>query len=78
MALREFVYRSAGVAGPDNFHRRMRFMDTKLEMNILRRVKDGFAELIAEGGNKNSRLVRSADGEAKMMEFKARILHGSS
>jgi len=78
VALREFVYRSAGVAGPDDFHRWMRFVRAKLEVDILRRVKDRFAEPVAEGGNKSSRLVRPADGETKMMKFKARTLHRSS
>ena len=78
VALREFVNRAARVAGPDDFHRRMRGVRAELQMDILRGVKNGFAQRVAERGDKFPRLVGPAHGEAEMVKVRCAFIKSTT
>jgi hypothetical protein len=58
----KLVYWSRSITGPDNLHCRMSGMGAKLQVDVLYRVENGFAELIAERVDKLARLIRSTNG----------------
>jgi hypothetical protein len=76
MALDEFVHRPGGIAGPDDFHARMTGVRAELQVDVLRGVEYGFAQLVAQGADKFPGFIRPADGESEVVEFQMRIGHG--
>jgi hypothetical protein len=58
----KLVHWARGITGPYDLYCRMSCMGAKLQVDVLRRVEDGFAELVAERADKFTRLIRSPNG----------------